>query len=178
MTTASPGLRDRLQGWIPPSYREMFQRVASGVLMLLTGYQLLDSEKAALWGQLALGTISAIFALLYATSSARVVLYALVGPVGGILMAYGLINDVKWAVLVASVGQVFGTATAAAKVVELVPAPTNAVVPSKITTSEAAPVTARVAVAVSSPREASAIRRHRRATKRPPAKGRRGDRVA
>lgn len=179
MTAAS--LRTRLQLLIPPAYREMAQRVVAGVLTALTGYQVLDHETAALWSQLALGTIASLFALIYSTSSARVALYALVGPLGGILMAYGIVSDTKWAILVASIGQVFGTATAAAKVVEL--APTTG--PTTVTTgvisfpSSAAPATAGVAVAVSSPREATAIRRHRRATKRPPAaKARRGDQAA
>jgi len=181
MTSASPGgLRAQLQGIVKPQYREMAQRVIAGVLTLLTGYQVLDADKAALWSQLVLGTVGAVFALLYATSTARVALYALVGPLGAVLMAYGIVSDVKWAVLVASVGQVFGSATAAAKVVELSPSPINVAVPATVPTapSSAVPVTARVAVAVSTPREASAVRRHRRATNQPRAKASRGDSTA
>lgn len=175
MTSASPGLRARLQGLIPPAYREAAYRVIAGVLTALTGFQVLGTDDAALWSQLAVGTVTSLFALLYSTSTVRVALYALVGPLGGVLMAYGIIGDVKWAVLVASVGQVFGTATAAAKVVELSPSTLNVAVPANISTPSAAPVPAKVAVAVSSPREATAIRRHRRATNSPPAKVRRGD---
>lgn len=184
MTSASPprhakaeGLRARLQGLIPPSYREAFQRAVAGVLTFLTGYQVLDADRAALWSQLALGTIASLFALLYATSTVRVALYSLVGPLGAVLMAYGIVQDEKWAVLVASIGQVFGTATAAAKVVELVPAVEPVGVGFAAPGADS-PVPAQVAVAVSSPREATALRRARRASKKTPAKVRRGDLAA
>ncbi|MBV9871731.1 MAG: hypothetical protein JO214_14015 [Frankiaceae bacterium] len=159
MTSVS--LRGRLQGLIPPTARETYQRIVAGVLTFLTGYQVLDADKAALWSQLALGTISALFALLYATSTARVALYALVGPVGGVLMAYGIISDVKWAVLVASIGQVFGVATAAAKVVELVPVRAAPALSGLAKVAATPDRPAHVVIAVASPREARAVRRHR-----------------
>ena len=33
-------------------------------------------------------------------------------------MAYGIVSDVRWALIVAAVGQLFGIATAAAKTVQ------------------------------------------------------------
>lgn len=162
MTTASPstGIRAWLQGRIPLTASETINRVIAGALTFLLGYGVLDGERAALWSQLALGTVAALFSMLYATTSARVALYALVGPVGGVLMAYGLIQDQKWAVIVASLGQVFGVATAAAKTVELVPAGLSGVA---TLTGQPGITNTASAVVVRSPREASALRRRRRA---------------
>lgn len=117
-TSVVTTLKLRLQGYIPESYREKFQNLAAGVLTFLLGYGILDDNEVTLWSQLALGTIAALFALLYSTSAVRSILYTLVGPVGAVLMWYGIISDVKWAVLVASIGQIFGVSVAGAKVVQ------------------------------------------------------------
>lgn len=117
--TGHQGVRNRLQLLIPLRARETFYRVVAGVLAALTGFGILDDNEAMMWSQLAVGTVTALFAMLYATTSIRRALYALVGPIGAVLMAYGIVNNWKWAVISVAVGQVFGTATAAAKVVEL-----------------------------------------------------------
>lgn len=117
--TGHQGVRNRLQLLIPLRSRETFYRVVAGVLAALSGFGILDDNEALLWSQLAVGTVTALFAMLYATTTLRRALYALVGPIGALLMAYGIVNDIKWAIIAVAVGQVFGTTTAAAKVVEL-----------------------------------------------------------
>jgi hypothetical protein len=114
---AASSWRLRLQHLIPADVRETGYRVVTGALTFLTGYGYLDNDQALLWGQVGLGTLTALFALLYTTDGLRQVLYVVTGPLGGLLMAYGIVSDVKWAVLVASIGQVFGIATAAAKTI-------------------------------------------------------------
>lgn len=158
MTPTSPlaGIQAWLQGHIPAEAREDFYRLAAGTLTFLTGFGLVDNNEGALWGQLVVATITALFALLYSTSNLRVVLYTLVGPLGAVLMAYGLISDVHWAVVLAAIGQVFGVATAASKAVEMVPSATF----SAALLSAPAP---KVALAVASPSEARAVRRSRAA---------------
>lgn len=163
--TSHQGLRARLQGWIPPTWREAGYRVVSGVLTFLTGYGILDGNNAVLWSQLAIGTITSLFALLYATSSARAALYAIVGPLGAVLMAYGIIQDEKMAVISAALAQVFGIATAAAKTVELAPVnPALSGHPTTIATTGPSPT--HVAVSVGSPKQATAVRKARRASPR------------
>lgn len=116
-------LKAYLRELIPESQREMGFRLVSAVSVALLGIGVVDSEQAALWTQAGVGTVTLLFAWLYATSSARAALYALTGPIGGLVMAYGLVNDVKWAVVTAAIGQAFGVTTAAAKVVQLPSAP-------------------------------------------------------
>ena len=163
MTPVSPaaGIRAWFQARVPAEMRETAYRVAAGVLTFLTGFGLLDNNEGALWGQLVVATITALFALLYSTSNLRVALYALVGPVGAVLMGYGLLSDVHWAVIVAAIGQVFGVATAASKAIELVPQTQF----SALVGVAHRPGT-MTALAVATPSEARAVRRSRNATDR------------
>ncbi|AYP70004.1 holin [Mycobacterium phage CRB2] len=154
--TSHQSARAWLQAHIPPADREILYRVVAGALTFLSGWGILDNERAVLWSQLGIGTVTALFALLYATSSVRVVLYTLVGPLGAVLLAYGIIQDEKWAVITASLAQVFGIATAAAKTVEMLP-------PERLSGVVVAPAATKVktAVAVRTPKEARAVRRAR-----------------
>ncbi|ADX31938.1 holin [Tsukamurella phage TPA2] len=86
--------------------------------MLLFGLGVLTSDQAAQWAQLAVSLITLLFAFLYATTPWRTALYAITGPLGSILMAYGIVSDVRWAVIAASVGYALGITTAAAKTVQ------------------------------------------------------------
>ena len=153
-TSVLSGLLDRLQQLLPASSRETLYRIVAGVVMFLTGYGVIDGHQGALWSQLAVATITCLFALLYSTSDARAALYLVVGPLGAVLMAYGLISDTSWAVIVSSVGQILGVTTAAAKAVEVenltpVAPPVRSEPPEEV-------------VAVSTPREATTVRRRRR----------------
>jgi hypothetical protein len=103
---------------IPERHRELFYRLASATTALLMAVGIVDNEQAALWGQLAVGVVTTMFALLYATSNWRVAFYGVLGPLGGLLMIFGIVSDTKWALIVAAVGQVFGITTSAAKVVQ------------------------------------------------------------
>lgn len=172
--TSHQDVRSRLQVILSPGVRDQLYRTLAGALTFLSGWGILDDQNAVLWSQLGVGTIGSLFAMLYATSTARQALYALVGPLGAVLMAYGIIQDTKWAIIVASLGQVFGMATAASKTVELVPGVAAPGLGIAETTTVTVP--AQVAVAASTPREAAVIRRSRRASKTP-AKARRGARA-
>lgn len=110
-----PGWLVRLRDYIPERYRETFHRVASAVTVLLLAIGLTSPDKAPLWGQLAVATVASLFSILYTTSYWRVALYTLVGPAGGLLMAYGIVTDTRWALITAAVGQIFGITTSAAK---------------------------------------------------------------
>lgn len=112
------GLRGRLQALVPQRAREAYYRFAGGAVMFLMAIGLLDTAEASLWTQLVVGTVTLVFALLYATTPWRVALYAITGPLGGVLMYYGIVNDTKWALITASVAQAFGITTAAAKTVQ------------------------------------------------------------
>lgn len=110
---------DRLRALIPASSREGLYRIAGAVTTLLFGLGVLTSDEAAQWAQLIVSLITLLFAFLYATSSWRVALYAVTGPLGSILMAYGIVNDVRWAVIAASVGYALGITSAAAKTIQV-----------------------------------------------------------
>jgi hypothetical protein len=112
-----PGWLVRLRDRIPERYRESFYRAASAVTVLLLALGATTADRAFLWGQLAVATVSSMFAILYTTSYWRVALYTLVGPLGGLLMTYGLVTETRWALVVTAVGQVFGITTSAAKAV-------------------------------------------------------------
>lgn len=111
-------LLTEIRALIPDSYREAAYRGLSGVVTFLVAFGVFNSDQAALWTQLGVSTVTLLFALLYSTSTWRSVLYAVVGPLGAVLMAYGIVDDVRWALITTAVAQVFGITTAAAKVVQ------------------------------------------------------------
>ncbi|QNL30141.1 hypothetical protein SEA_MARIOKART_14 [Gordonia phage Mariokart] len=106
---------DRIRSAVPEGARETFYRVVAGATTFLLAFGVLDDQEAALWTQLGLTAVTSLFAMLYSTQAWRTALYALVGPLGSVLMAYGLVADEKWAIITAAIGQLFGIATAAAK---------------------------------------------------------------
>lgn len=108
----------RIRELIPEKRREEFYRIVAAVSTGLLAFGFLDEQETALWTQLGISVVTTLFALLYTTSAWRASLYALVGPLGAVLMAYGIVSDVRWALIVAAVGQLFGIATAAAKTVQ------------------------------------------------------------
>lgn len=116
-----PGLleswRAKLQAHIPAAWREWGYRAASGAVMFLLAFGVLDVNSAALWTQFGVGLVTLIFALIYAYTPVRVALYAFLGIGGSVLMYYGIVSDVRWALITAAVAQAFGIATAAAKTV-------------------------------------------------------------
>jgi len=116
--TSDDRLVDRLRRLVPERAREAWYRAATGGVMLLFALGVLDADGAAVWVQFALGTVTLAFALLYATTRWRMALYAVTGPLGGVLGYYGLVTDTKWALITAAVAQAFGIATAAAKTVQ------------------------------------------------------------
>jgi hypothetical protein len=120
MTSHPTGVRGSLQRLIPASVREAYYRVAAAGLTLLFAFGVLDANEQALWGQFAVGLITLVFALVYATTPLRVALYAILGPLGAVLLYYGIVNDIRWALITAAVGQAFGIATAAAKTVQVI----------------------------------------------------------
>jgi hypothetical protein len=110
-----------LRGLFPQSSREAFYRFASAVTATLLAIGITTADRAALWGQLAVAGVTLLFALLYATSAWRAALYGVLGPLGSLLMAYGIVDNVRWALIVAALAQIFGITTAAAKTVQLAP---------------------------------------------------------
>lgn len=124
MTSHQPGARARLQTVIPANAREAWYRIAAAIVMGLSAFGVLNGETVALWGQLAVATITLLFAALYATTPLRVALYAVLAPLGAVLLYYGITYDEQWAIITASIGQAFGIATAAAKTVQSPLSPT------------------------------------------------------
>ncbi|OMB79310.1 hypothetical protein A5743_14355 [Mycolicibacterium conceptionense] len=108
----------RIRAWVKPEWREPGYRVAGAAIMMLFALGVLKQEEAALWTQLVVSVITSLFALLFATSTWRAALYLIVGPLGGVLMWYGIVNAATWAVIAAAVAQAFGITTAAAKTVQ------------------------------------------------------------
>lgn len=117
----SISLRARLQALLPDRYREAGYRIVVAVSTFLLSFSLVTTDQATLWTQLGLGTVTLLFAALNSTSAARTALYAILGPLGAVLQAYAIVNDVRWALIATAVGQLFGTATAAAKTVQATP---------------------------------------------------------
>lgn len=115
------GVLDRLRLMFPATERESLYRGVSAFIILLFAFGVLDENEAALWTQLAVSVVTCLFALLYATSTWRVALYLVVGPLGAVLMGYGIVTDTRWALIVAAVGQALGVSTAAAKTVQTPP---------------------------------------------------------
>lgn len=108
-------LRTHLDKLLPASGREVAYRVVSAVIMALTATGLTSADKAGLWSQLGVATVTLLYALLYAGTGLRAALYAVVGAGSAVLLAYGIAQHVNWAVIVAAAGQALGVATAAAK---------------------------------------------------------------
>lgn len=117
MTSNDSGLRARLQHLIPAVYREFGYRLSSAVTLGLLAFGILDSNAAALWAQFGVGLVTLLFALLYSTDSVRTAIYAFTGVGGSVLLYYGLVSDVRWALITAAIAQAFGITTAAAKTV-------------------------------------------------------------
>ncbi|WP_443677893.1 phage holin [Mycolicibacterium fortuitum] len=115
----APGILGRIRARVKPEWREPSYRVAGAVIMMLFALGVLKREEAALWTQLVVALITCLFALLFATSTWRAALYLIVGPLGAVLMWYGIVNSETWAVIAAAVAQAFGITTAAAKTVQL-----------------------------------------------------------
>ncbi|UJE15669.1 membrane protein [Gordonia phage Ligma] len=112
-------IRDSIRAAIPEGAREAYYRAVAGVTAFLLAFGVLDNQEAALWTQLGLTAVTSLFAMLYSTQAWRTALYAIVGPLGSVLMAYGIVADVRWALITAAVGQLFGITTMAAKTVQL-----------------------------------------------------------
>lgn len=117
-----PGVVGRALAWlrakIPATARETWYRVSSGAVMFLFAFGTLAQDSVTLWIQLVGATVTLLFAALYSTSTLRTVLYTTLAPAGAVLMYYGIVSDVRWALITAAVAQVFGIATAAAKSVQ------------------------------------------------------------
>ena len=118
MMTSDDRLLDRVRALVPERAREAWYRAATGGVMLLFTLGVMDADAAAAWTQLVLGTVTLVFALLWTTSRWRIALYSVTGPLGGVLMYYGLVTDTKWALITAAVAQAFGISTAAAKTIQ------------------------------------------------------------
>ena len=121
MTSNNPartGVRGWLQSHVPLGFRETAYRYAAALTALLFAFGVLDSQEASLWTQLAVSTVTLLFALLYASSGLSAAIYTITGPLGAVLMWYGIVNSVRWALITAAVGQVFGITTAAAKTIQ------------------------------------------------------------
>ena len=117
---STPTFRDRVRGLlvrirsvVPESAQGYGYSLVSGAVMFLMALGVVTNEEAALWTQLAIALVTCLFALIYSPSTWRASLYLIVGPLGAVLMGYGLIADEKWAVIVAALGQVLGITTAA-----------------------------------------------------------------
>lgn len=105
-------------GPVNAATRETAYRLVSAVVTLLLGVGVLHGAQAALWSEFGLGAVTLVFAIFYSTSSWRTALYALTGPMGLLLGAYGLWKGLDWAIITAAVGQALGVSTAAAKAVQ------------------------------------------------------------
>lgn len=113
--TATPLIRNGPR----PEVREAIYRAVAGIVTILTGVGIFDANVGALWLALATSTVTLIFALLFSTSNWRTALYAVVGPLGAVLGAYGLLHGIDWALITAGTVQAFGLSTATAKVIQV-----------------------------------------------------------
>lgn len=98
---------------LPESSRDYAYALASAVVLFCSAFGLVDNEQAALWTSLAVACVTLLYAAFYSPSQIRATFYTIVGPLGAILMAYGLIGDARWAIITAAVGQALGITTAA-----------------------------------------------------------------
>lgn len=116
---ASTSLLDRLRASvdkvIPASYRETVYRIVAAVVTGLTATGALTVDKAYLWTQLGLATVTLLFALLYAGTALRAAFYAAITAGSAVLLAYGVAKGIDWPIIVGAIGQALGVATAAAK---------------------------------------------------------------
>lgn len=100
---------------VPQSKREGFYRAVGAAIMFLLAFGVLDDNEATLWATFGTGLVTLLFALLHATSTWRTAIYVFTGPLGSVLMVYGIVGDERWALIVAATGYAFGIVTAAAK---------------------------------------------------------------
>lgn len=108
-------IRVALGGIFTPARREGLSRALAAVVIGLQGIGVLTSDKSALWGQLAAASVALLYALVWAGTALRAVLYGFLLSIGSLVMAYGIVHNVDLAIILASVGQTFGITTAAAK---------------------------------------------------------------
>lgn len=114
-----PSIVTKIRSWfdpfIPASSRETVYRIVAAIITGLTATGALTADKAVLWTQLGVATVTLLFAFLYAGSSIRAAFYAVVTTASALLLAYGVAKGIDWPIIVGSVGQALGVATAAAK---------------------------------------------------------------
>lgn len=120
---------ERVRSLVPKSAEGYGYSVVSGIVMFLMALGVVNNEEAALWTQLAIALVTCLFALIYSPSTWRASLYLIVGPLGAVLMGYGLVAGEKWAIIVAASGQVLGITTAAVASGRPMPATTPKLAP-------------------------------------------------
>jgi hypothetical protein len=108
-------IRSKLDPYLTPSRREAIQRGVAAAVTVLFAAGSLTANEAALWTQLATGTVALLFALLFAGTSIRAALYSVIVVVFGLIQAYGIAQGVDWAIITGAMGYAFGITTAAAK---------------------------------------------------------------
>lgn len=107
--------RLKLDKLIPASSRETVYRIVAAVITGLTATGALTVDKAYLWTQLGIATVTLLYALLYAGTALRATFYTVIAAVSALLLTYGVAKGIDWPIIVGAIGQALGVATAAAK---------------------------------------------------------------
>lgn len=120
-STPAPGVLDRVRArldrFIPAIWREHLYKIVTAIVTALTATGITTADKAGLWSQLGIATVTLLFAVLYAGTSLRATFYAVIAAGGALLLAYGIAQGINWPVIVGAVAQALGLATAAAKTI-------------------------------------------------------------
>lgn len=120
-TPAAPGVLDRvrirLDRLIPAIWREHLYKLVTAAVTALTALGVTTADKAGLWTQLGVATVTLLFAVLYAGTGIRATFYAVLTAASAVLLAYGIAQNINWAVITAAAAQALGLSTAAAKAV-------------------------------------------------------------
>lgn len=103
---------DPIRSAIPAAARQRYYDTVTAVVGALVLWGVLDTSNVQLWLALAINVVTLLFAVLYATAGVRQLFYVVLAAASGVAGSYGILNDVKWAAILAVVAALLGTAVA------------------------------------------------------------------
>lgn len=103
---------DPIRAVIPVEARQKWYDISTAIIGALAMWGLLGTYTVPAWTSLVVGVVTLLFAVLYSESTARVSFYTLLLAVQGVAGVYGILDDQKWAAVLAVASALLGTATA------------------------------------------------------------------
>lgn len=106
---------DRVRGWFPPGLREKAYNIAGTAVVALGAWGVIHDSSVAAYSQLAVATVTLLFAILYSTDNLRTALYSTLLAVQGAALVYSVGSNESWAAILSIAAAVLGTQTASGR---------------------------------------------------------------